>query len=213
MQKSLTSFALVSASLLLVACGAKNDAAVMEGNPDAMMAASSDVMVMQPSYTGTKTDVDMETSTLTFVGKSSIVDHPGSFKKFTVKVTPSTSAAADFTKAKVEVSIDLTSVSTGIGGLDKHLQAEDFFDAANHPQGTFVSKSIVSKGGDMYAVTGDLTIKGITAEATMDTEITDEMMTVKYEIPRDTFQIGKDSYGEKLLADTVPLEAMVMFKK
>lgn len=208
-KKSRTSLALVSASLLLVACGAKGDAALTEGSD---MSASSEAMTMEASYTGTKTEVDMETSTLTFVGKSSIVDHPGSFEKFTATVTPSTSDAADFTKAKVEVSIDMTSVSTGIGGLDGHLKSAEFFDAENHPTGTFVSKKIVSVGGDKYEVTGDLTIKGITAEATMDVEITDEMMTVTYEVPRDTFEIGKDSYGEKLLAETVPLEAKVMFK-
>src|SRR5215203_6681926 len=54
------------------------------------------------------------------------------------------------------------SLSTGNEQRDGHLRSADFFDAETHPEITFVSTAVAARGGNDYAVTGDLTIRGTT---------------------------------------------------
>jgi polyisoprenoid-binding protein YceI len=70
----------------------------------------------------------------------------------------------DFTDAKINFEADVNSVDTKNEHRDGHLKSPDFFDAANHPKLTFVSRSFTKKSADQYELTGDLTIRGITKE-------------------------------------------------
>ena len=51
---------------------------------------------------------------------------------------------------------------------DNHLKSADFFDAAKHPELTFKSTTLQKKGKDKYALSGNLTLNGITKAVTMD---------------------------------------------
>lgn len=73
--------------------------------------------------------------------------------------------------SKVEVTIPLSGLNSHVEAFDEHLRSDDFFDAANHPNITFKSTSVKSAGKDKLAVTGDLTIKGITRQVTLDVTI------------------------------------------
>ncbi|MFD0727503.1 YceI family protein [Lysobacter brunescens] len=73
--------------------------------------------------------------------------------------------------SKVEVTIPLAGLNSHVEAFDEHLRSDDFFDAANHPNITFKSTSVKSAGKDKLAVTGDLTIKGITKSVTLDVTI------------------------------------------
>lgn len=71
--------------------------------------------------------------------------------------------AKDFSKSSVEVSIDIASLD--LSNHEKwrgHVIGEDFFDAEAHPKMTFKSTAVKKTGDDTFAVTGDLTIKGVT---------------------------------------------------
>lgn len=73
----------------------------------------------------------------------------------------------DFDPAKPEnssisVEIPIASVSTGVKGLDEHLQREDFFDVAKFPTATFKSTKVTAAGEGRLDVAGDLTIHGVT---------------------------------------------------
>jgi polyisoprenoid-binding protein YceI len=70
--------------------------------------------------------------------------------------------------SKVEGWVDVASVDTHDVNRDNHLRSADFFDAANYPQMTFVSKRIEKVEGDEYKVTGDMTVRGVTREITFD---------------------------------------------
>lgn len=74
----------------------------------------------------------------------------------------------DLTDAKIEVTIDTTSVNTRNEDRDNHLRSADFFDVENHPTTTFVAKDIKNKGGNKYDVTGDFTMHGTTKPVTLD---------------------------------------------
>jgi polyisoprenoid-binding protein YceI len=68
-------------------------------------------------------------------------------------------------EARVEATVDVTSVDTKDEGRDTHLRSADFFDADNHPAMTFTSTGVRLDDGD-FLVDGDLTIRGITKPAT-----------------------------------------------
>ncbi len=80
----------------------------------------------------------------------------------------------DMTKSKVDVSIDVGGINTGMAKRDEHLKSPDFFDVAKNPTATFKSTKI-EKAGDKYKVTGDLTMHGMTKPVTLDAEISAEM--------------------------------------
>jgi polyisoprenoid-binding protein YceI len=75
--------------------------------------------------------------------------------------------AEDPTQSTLRVTIPVSSLSTGVPRLDEHLRGDDFFDVANHPEATFVSKAISSDGEGRYAVMGELTIRGVTRPAAL----------------------------------------------
>ena len=76
----------------------------------------------------------------------------------------------DLKTLKIDAEIDVASVDTGEKGRDEHLKGDDFFDAAKFPKMTFKSKKVKSAGKGKFTVTGDLTIKGVTKEVTLDVD-------------------------------------------
>ena len=89
----------------------------------------------------------------------------GHFGVFEGKLTASN---PELTDAKIEFSADVASITTNNAMRDGHLQAPDFFDAANNPKIMFVSKSFTKTGDTTYKLTGDFTMKGVTKEITLD---------------------------------------------
>jgi polyisoprenoid-binding protein YceI len=88
----------------------------------------------------------------------------------------------DITRSTVEASIDTASLVTGQDMRDNHLRSQDFLHADEHPVITFKSTRIEPKGDDRFNVIGDLTIRNVTHEVTLDT----------------TFEgRGKDPYGKE----------------
>ncbi len=84
--------------------------------------------------------------------------------------------ADDLNDSKIEVTIDAASITTGATDRDQHLRSGDFLDVANYPQLRFVSTEI-SRDGDQFEITGDLTIRDvtrpITLQATYEDTVTD----------------------------------------
>lgn len=76
----------------------------------------------------------------------------------------------DITNLKVELTIDAASVNTDHAKRDDHLRSEDFFYVAKYPAITFVSKKVVKVDENRVKVIGDLTIRGVTREITVDVE-------------------------------------------
>lgn len=75
----------------------------------------------------------------------------------------------DFAKAAVEITIDASSIETGVADRDTHLKSADFFDVAQFPEVTFRASQVEPAGDDLRLV-GQLTIKGITREVALDVE-------------------------------------------
>lgn len=73
--------------------------------------------------------------------------------------------------SKVDVTIPVSSIDTGVKKRDDHLKSADFFEAKKYPNMTFKSKKF-SGSLDDFKVTGDLTIKDVTKEVTLDGKYT-----------------------------------------
>lgn len=71
-------------------------------------------------------------------------------------------------KGSVDITIQVTSVNTGIEMRDNHLRSSDFFDVQKYPTMMFKSKKIVKKAKGNFNMIGDLTIKGVTHEVQID---------------------------------------------
>lgn len=67
-----------------------------------------------------------------------------------------------------ELDIEAASIDTGVQQRDDHLRSADFLDVENHGRIIFRSTSVKRTGDSTLAVTGDLTIRGITNPVTLD---------------------------------------------
>jgi polyisoprenoid-binding protein YceI len=76
---------------------------------------------------------------------------------------------SDIAKSSVNVTIDVTTVDTGVAGRDGDLKSPNFFDVAQFPTATFVSTS-VAKIGSGLSVSGNLTLHGITKPVVLEVE-------------------------------------------
>lgn len=90
----------------------------------------------------------------------------------------------DVTKAKVNASIDVNSLTTRVVPRDNHIKTDDFLLAEKFPTMTFVTTAITSKGGGKYAMTGNLTIRGTTKSVTFDLDEVSPILVRKGEADR-----------------------------
>ena len=71
---------------------------------------------------------------------------------------------------KVELTLDMSGISTGVAPFDNHLKGPDFFDVANHPTATFVGERFTFDGDKVTEVSGRLTLRGQTHPVTLKAE-------------------------------------------
>jgi polyisoprenoid-binding protein YceI len=77
---------------------------------------------------------------------------------------------ADPSKTSLEAIIDVNSVDTRVEMRDKDLRSPNFFDVQKYPTIAFHSKQTkVARPGEL-AITGDLTLHGVTKEVVLDVE-------------------------------------------
>lgn len=79
--------------------------------------------------------------------------------------------------ARADVTIDVAGIDTGNEGRDNHLRTADFFDVPNHPTITFKSTRVVPGTGGAFKLIGDLTMRGVTKEVTLDVDAPSPVVT------------------------------------
>jgi polyisoprenoid-binding protein YceI len=90
-------------------------------------------------------------------------------------------------ESEISFEIKVKSIDTGISKRDKHLRSKDFFNSSKYPLITFVSSNISKAGENIYNVTGNLTIKGVSTEL---------ILPLRYEGMKDhPFSKGSDVVG------------------
>ncbi|MHB8905145.1 MAG: YceI family protein [Melioribacteraceae bacterium] len=114
----------------------------------------------------TKWTVDKAHSKVQFTVTHLIISEvTGEFKTFDATVE---SSKDDFSDAKIDFWADVNSISTDNDARDKHLKSDDFFNAEKFPKLTFKGKSFKKVSGKNYKLVGDLTIRDVTKEVTLD---------------------------------------------
>lgn len=156
----------------------------------------------KPAAAGGKFEVDGVHSTVIFQCK-----HMGTswaFGRFDT-ITGTFNLDADKPEnSMVDVTIDANSINTANGKRDGHLKSPDFLDVKQFPNATFKSKSVAKKGDHMYAVTGDLTLHGVTKSVTIDMEHTgslDHPQMGKKAGFYGTLTISRSAYGVSFMPD------------
>ncbi|OLB28775.1 MAG: hypothetical protein AUH13_18370 [Acidobacteria bacterium 13_2_20CM_58_27] len=96
-------------------------------------------------------------SSIKFHVKSSVAI-AGKFDKWEASLT---FLSPDEITGALVIKIYADSVDTGSGMKNRKLKGNDFFDAKNYPEITFVSTKIVQTGHETYEVDGDFTIRGV----------------------------------------------------
>jgi polyisoprenoid-binding protein YceI len=83
--------------------------------------------------------------------------------------------AANPSVSGVEATVDVNTINTHDAQRDTHLKSADFFDVAKYPTIIFRSTKVEKKSDDQFAVTGDLTIHGVTKPVILDvTEVSEQ---------------------------------------
>jgi len=89
----------------------------------------------------------------------------GHFDRFEATIE---SQEEDFSDAKIAFEADVNSINTKNEQRDGHLKSPDFFDSATYPKMSFVSTSVKKTSDYELLVTGNLTMRGIRKEITLN---------------------------------------------
>jgi polyisoprenoid-binding protein YceI len=108
--------------------------------------------------------IDKSHSTAEFKVRHLMANVGGNFRDFDADIHIDRANPA---ASSVEFTIQAASIDTGNKNRDEHLRSPDFFDVAKFPTITFKSSAIKPKSKDLFDVTGDLTIRGVTKKVTL----------------------------------------------
>lgn len=162
--------------------------------------------------------VDTAASTLGWKGCKPVGCHWGTIglKDGSVEMTGDTLTGGKFTIDMSSIAVDPEDLQgDSAQGLIDHLEKDDFFDVANHPE-AFAMVTDVTATDAGYDVTLDLNIKGtrneVVVPATVTTEDGKTVVMASFEIDRTQWGItfGSDSVAEKVgdavIADAIEYE-------
>jgi len=91
----------------------------------------------------------------------------GQFQKTSGTVTTN---GTDPASAKIDATIDASSVDTRVDKRDAHLKSPAFLDVDKFPTITFKSTKVEADGPGKWKVTGDLTLHGVTKPVVLEVE-------------------------------------------
>jgi len=92
--------------------------------------------------------------------------------------------AADPTKSRVNATIPMSGVATGVPDLDDDFRSPSFFDFAKFPVATFTSTRIEKRDGtNHFEVSGELALHGVTKPVALDAVINKVGINPRNQLP------------------------------
>jgi polyisoprenoid-binding protein YceI len=163
-------------------------------------------------------DIDMEHSSVGFRIRHIVGYVPGVFSRFSGQVEYDEAAPEN---SQFYFLIDSSSVHTGVPARDDHLRSPDFLDVEKSPRMIFASRKVVREEGGVLVVTGDLTIRDVTAEVRVPLRVlgiaphpfTDKMpgtrvlgLHAAFSINRLDFHVGSEEWTRMgVMGETIDL--------
>ena len=162
--------------------------------------------------------VDASKSSISWIGKKVTGQHSGTInlKEGNLNFKGKKLTGGSFV-------VNMTSLNTtDLSGeyqekLNGHLKDDDFFGTEKYPTSKLVFKKIADKGNGVYNVTGDLTIKDVTAPINFVLTVKGATASTSLKIDRTKFGIKYgsgsffDSLGDRAIADEFELNVNLQF--
>lgn len=145
------------------------------------------------SQTYTPTDAQ---SSVTFKIKNLGITVVGSFTGLAgvIKFDPH-----QLSESKFEVTVNTTSLDTGIELRNKHLKKEEYFDVNTYPHIKFISTRIELNPSGKFTVTGNLTIKKTIKEIKFDFTVSKKdkgyLFVGEFPLNRRGYGVGGSSFS------------------
>ena len=112
--------------------------------------------------------IDLSHSKVGFKVKHLMISNvQGNFRELEAKVI---TYGTDFSTAVITASLKSASIDTEIADRDNHLKSADFFDVVNYPNITFTGTGFKDLGDNIYELTGNMDIKGISKKVVLSVE-------------------------------------------
>lgn len=193
---------MVAGALVLASC---------VGNPEGKRAETSDsVAEAALSHTGNELAVDTEQSMVHWTGRKVSGQHHGD-----VKIKSGVLVVEEGSLVGGNFVIDLGTITNHDldgeykGKLEGHLKSADFFDVDNHPEATFEITN-VQDGAEAgtVAISGNLTIRGITKNITFDAQVqeasdTAVKATADFNIAREDWGVNYAGQADDLISKEI----------
>lgn len=159
------------------------------------MAEQTAIVLDTTSVASGTYEIDPSHSTVEFLARHLMISKVrGRFSRFSGVITVGDSPATSAVRATIEAA----SIDTNDEKRDAHLRSADFLDSDNHPDLEFVSTGVEGGGDDLWTVTGDLTIRGVTRPVNLDVAfdgaVTDPWGNDRIGLTAST-EIDRDDWG------------------
>lgn len=159
--------------------------------------------------------VDLENSSIGWLGAKVTGDHTGGFSEWSGEVF-----TEDEQVQKLEFNVVTGSIFSDTERLTGHLKSEDFFHVEKYPEAIFSSTKVVEKPGvvhiqgipsaSTHEITGDFTVRGVTKSVTFPAIITMKegliQAQTEFTFKRFDFDIAYKGKADDLIRDEVLLK-------
>ena len=162
--------------------------------------------------------MEVKSSTINWVGKKVTGQHTGTIdlKSGYLEMDGKTVTGGMFVVDMTTLTVTDLEAGKGKEKLEGHLNSDDFFGVADHPNATLkINKGTLS--GNTHTLSGDLTVKGTTQPITFDLVMNGSTGTAKVVIDRTKFGIRYgsgsffDNLGDKAIYDDFELDITLNF--
>ena len=117
--------------------------------------------------------------------------------------------AAKLAASKLNFKIEVSSINTGNGLMNKHAKGEEWFNGDKYPYIEFTSSKI-EKTSEGYKATGKLVMHGVSKEVSIPFTFSEKgnkgTLVAKFSVDRSDFQIGKKNGG---VSETIKITATI----
>ena len=147
-------------------------------------------------------------SEIGFVSRQMGVPVEGQFKRFdaTLQFNPSQPQAA-----KIAINVETGSATLGVRETDAELPKATWFNVPAFPKATFQSTAVKRLDATRFEVTGQLTVKGVSAPVVVPVTLAQNgaqtVATGVFPIKRLTFKVGDKEWSDiSMVADEVQVK-------